>query len=134
VDYLLTLAWTLVWAVPGVSVLITGMVLLAKRRHRLPARTVRFGHAGFLVLIATTLVGAMIQVASVYLLLMDRTQSDRVAAFGVANMVSSLVLIVGNVVGMALLVTALVARSTPNPFDPQAGRFEPAPDIPRYDG
>jgi hypothetical protein len=122
VEYAYVLAWTLAWAVPGVSVLITGVVLLAKHRHRLPARTVRLGQAGFLVLGVTALVGVALQVATVYLWTMDDAAPDRVAAVSFANTVSGLALTLGNVVGMALLVAALVTRSTPVPAEaPGAG-------------
>jgi hypothetical protein len=125
VEYAFLLASLLLWAVPGLIVLITGMVLLANRRHRLPARTVRFGHAGFLVMAVTTLVGVAIQFASFYLWTMDGTGPDRETAFRLANMASGLIVTLGNVVGMALVVAALVARATPDPFDAQAGGFEP---------
>jgi hypothetical protein len=133
VEYAFLLGWLLVWAVPGLIVLIVGIVLLAKRRHRLPARTVRFAHAGFVVMTATTLVGVAAQSASVYFWTLGSSEPDRTTALNLTNMLSGLIVTIGDVVGMALLVAALVARSTPGPFDAYDGSIGPAdapPDAP----
>jgi hypothetical protein len=121
VEYAFVLAWMLFWAVPGMSVLITGIVLLARRRHRLPARTVRLGQAGLLVLAVTSLVGVATQVATVYVWTRESSGPDRTTAVSLVNMLSGLVVTVGDVVGMALVVAALLARATPDPFGVPAG-------------
>jgi hypothetical protein len=133
VGYAFALAWMLLWAVPGVGVLITGIVLLARRRHLLPARTVRFGQAGLVVLTVATLAGVATQFATLYFWTLDSAGPDHTTAISLVNMLSGLVVTIAEVVGMALVVAALLARATPDPFGAPAGGFGPAPGATGYD-